>query len=216
MTKCRFCEREWKNLRARSQHERSCKNNPSSKDPGMTGKKGRNQYTKAKEEGRNITISDETRKKMSESARIKTTEKWKDPNYRKKHAMGMKKAVANNPSSYSSNNVSGRVKNIEYNGKTLKGSWELETAKYLDKIGMKWTNELEPFPYEWNGKWHLYFPDFYLEEFDTYIEVKGYKRDRDECKWKVVTKLIVIMQNEIDEIKTNTYDIYKHLSELNK
>ena len=59
---------------------------------------------------------------------------------------------------------------------------------------------------------HIYFPDFYLPDFDYYIEVKGYQRDRDLYKWKVVDKLIIIKANEIKEIRNNVYDIYREVS----
>jgi hypothetical protein len=117
----------------------------------------------------------------------------------------MKKAVLENPDSYSANNVSGRTPIIEYNGFYLKGSWELIVAKYLDKLSIKWTNKIDGIPYEWNGSEHLYFPDFYLTEYDMYIEVKGYERERDRCKWRVLDNLIVIKKKEIELIRNNKY-----------
>ena len=54
------------------------------------------------------------------------------------------------------------------------------------------------FEYEWENKIHLYFPDFYLPDYDIYIEVKGYERERDRCKWKVVPNLLVLKKKEIE------------------
>ena len=34
-----------------------------------------------------------------------------------------------------------------------------------------------------------------------YIEVKGYERERDRCKWAAVDNLIVIKANDIKKIK---------------
>lgn len=46
---------------------------------------------------------------------------------------------------------------------------------------------------------------FYLPELDLYIEVKGYERERDLAKWKVVPNLRVFKLKEINAIKNNTF-----------
>ena len=117
----------------------------------------------------------------------------------------MRKAVLTNPESYSSNNVSGRTPIIEYKGFKLKGSWELETAKWLDRNNIKWTNEIKGFEYDWEGSVHLYYPDFYLNDLNLYVEVKGYERERDRAKWKVIPDLIIIKKKEIYQIKKDLY-----------
>lgn len=52
----------------------------------------------------------------------------------------------------------------------FRSSWELEFAKYLDSIEEEWKYESKQF--------HLgdstYTPDFYLKNFDLYIEIKGF------------------------------------------
>ena len=111
--------------------------------------------------------------------------------------MSMKRAVRENPDSYSKNNVSGRVKIVEYNGVKLKGSWELITAQWLDSINVKWKAEVNPQEYIWNNSTHLYFPDFYLTDYDVYIEVKGYKRDRDDAKWTSFDGTLTIIDTKI-------------------
>lgn len=52
---------------------------------------------------------------------------------------------------------------------------------------------------------HLYFPDFYLSDYDIYIEVKGYKRERDICKWNAVKNLLVITKLEMKHINDNDF-----------
>ncbi len=78
-------------------------------------------------------------------------------------------------------------------------------AKWLDENNIKWTNKIDGISYNWNGNKHLYFPDFYLIELDKYIEVKGYERERDKCKWKSLNNLIVLKKNEINLIKQNKF-----------
>lgn len=192
---CSFCGRLCKNKNSLKQHSVRCKLNPTPLLPppktdswyeAMARKKGTtasNQHTKAKETGVPFVVSDETRRKLSEANKKRAESFW-TPEQRAKHSEAMRKAVLENPDSYTKNNVCGRVKNIEYNGVRLKGSWELEVAKWLDSNGVEWETEVNPQEYVWEGKVHLYFPDFYIKKYDLYIEVKGYKRDRDVAKWE--------------------------------
>ena len=124
-----------------------------------------------------------------------------------KHSNKMKQVVRDNPDSYSSGNVCGRVKVEEYNGEKFHGKWEVLVAKWLDANEIEWIRKVEPFNYFWNSGWHLYFPDFYLPMLNVYVEVKGYETDRDRCKWSAVKNLIVIKQKEIESIKNNTYSL---------
>jgi len=119
----------------------------------------------------------------------------------------MKKAVKENPDSYSKNNVCGRVKHYHYKGHKLKGKWELATAKWLDSQKIKWENEPHSFEYIWKEETRLYFPDFYLPKHNIYIEVKGYKTKKDEAKWFYFPQRLVIIDhsviNELDNLTLN-------------
>lgn len=210
---CRYCSKLCKNENSLRNHERLCKSNPDrqnivsnfisyNKKRKELSIPGTNQFIKAKQMGLEVPlVSDETKKKLSIASKGR---KYSDEQ-REKHSIRMKVIVKENPNSYSANNVSGRTPIIEYNGFYLKGSWELLVAKYLDKLGIKWTNILDGISYEWNNSTHLYFPDFYLTEYDMYIEVKGYERERDRCKWKVLNNLIIIKKTEIELIRNNRY-----------
>lgn len=123
---------------------------------------------------------------------------------KKKHSETMKKAVLEHKKSYSSNNVCGRVKIQEYSGIKFHGKWEVEVARWLDRNNVKYVRDgIKPFEYLWNNSTHLYFPDFYLPDYNIYIEVKGYETERDRCKWKSVKNLIIFKQKEIEQIKNN-------------
>jgi len=214
---CKFCNKECKNANSQRNHERLCKSNPNRQEIQSSGftlyneqvklgtRSGTNQYIKAKQLGLpKPIITDETRQKISNNSKLASKNYW-NTETRKNHSDIMKRVVRDNPDSYSTNNVCGRTKKIVYNGFELNGSWELTVAKWLDDNNIKWTNKIEPFTYKWNGGDHLYFPDFYLLDHDWYIEVKGYERDRDLCKWTVVPNLTVIKQKEIKEIKKGLY-----------
>jgi hypothetical protein len=210
---CTYCNKLCKNENSLRNHERLCKSNPNrqiivSNFIGYNKKRKElsipvsNQFIKAKQLGLKVpVVSDETKTKLSIAAKGRRYSE----EYKKQHSIRMKKAVLENPNSYSANNVSGRTPIIEYNGFYLKGSWELIVAKYLDKLDIKWTNKIDGIPYEWNGYEHLYFPDFYLTEYDMFIEVKGYERERDRCKWRVLDNLIIIKKKEIELIRNSKY-----------
>ena len=209
---CKYCNKLCKNNNSLRNHERLCKLNPNRQvlvsnfikwnDSVSRGlQKASNQHIKAKESGTIVVVSDETKSKISKAHKgRKLTNEQKD-----KLKIAMRKAVLENPDSYTANNVSGRTPIIMYKGFKLKGTWELETAKWLDRHNIKWTNILKGFDYEWEGSTHIYYPDFYLTEYDRYIEVKGYERERDKAKWKVVKDLIVLKKDEINKIKNDLF-----------
>lgn len=62
---------------------------------------------------------------------------------------------------------------VTYNGVLLDSTWELELAKRLDSIKIKW---IRPDPVKWvddDGLEHNYFPDFYLPDYDLYLDPKN-------------------------------------------
>ena len=210
---CRFCEKICKNDNSLRNHERLCHKNPDrtivvsnfikfNKKRKDLNIRGTNHFIKSKELGLPIpVVSEETKKKISEASKKRV---WTDEQ-KKKHSESMKTAVKNHPDSYTKNNVVGRVKNLEYNGIKLKGKWELIVAQWLDENRVKWEHETKSFQYEWNGL-RSYYPDFYLPDFDFYIEVKGYVTERDLSKWKSIPNLKVFKLNEIKKIKNKTLD----------
>lgn len=125
----------------------------------------------------------------------------------------MQKAVRLHPDSYSSSNVNGRVKKVEYKGVLLDSQWEVDLAIWLDQNGIIWERPNKGFEYDYKGKKHIYYPDFYLPQLNIYVEVKGYKREKDEYKWKSLNNLIVVKRKEIEDIHLNKFNL---LSILNK
>ena len=83
----------------------------------------------------------------------------------------------------------------------------LKSQKVLDEHNVKWIKPINGIPYEWDNSIHLYFPDFYISSINMYIEVKGYKRDRDNYKWKAVKNLVVVDKNSIGDIESH-FDMY--------
>lgn len=151
----------------------------------------------------NKSWTDAQRKEISVRSKKTNAAYWTEEK-RKEHSEKMKAIVKQYPDSYSKNNVSGRVKMYEVEsarGLTkVKGTWELKVANWLNENSISWTNDFEPIPYKWKNKWHLYFPDFYLIEHDVIIEVKGFKTQRDEAKWKALKDKIFVVINDMNNI----------------
>lgn len=60
-----------------------------------------------------------------------------------------------------------------YKGITLESSWELIIAKYLDLLNIRW---IRPSPLQWideKNKLRLYYPDFYLSDYNLYLDPKN-------------------------------------------
>lgn len=64
----------------------------------------------------------------------------------------------------------------------MRSSWEVKCAEMLDSLGVAWDYEPERFRLWENGQ-RSYTPDFYLPEFDVWLEVKGFLYDK--CRDKI-------------------------------
>jgi hypothetical protein len=84
----------------------------------------------------------------------------------------------------------------------LRSRGEKRFASLLDKNGVKWEYEKKGFKlFETN---ELYYPDFYIEEWDVWVEVKYLLREKDLRKFRVLEKqspdirLLAIGHNNIN------------------
>lgn len=214
---CRYCGRICKNDNSLRNHERLCKENPDRQilvsnfikwneyRKGKNLQKSSNQYIKAKELGLEYHISDETKEKLSNARKGKIhTEEHKE-----KLSKIMKDVAKDNPNySFSKNKY---FKKEIINGFRMDSSWESIFANYLNKNDIKWVKNKKPFRYIFENEEHSYYPDFYLEDFNLYIEIKGQETEKDLAKYKSVKDLIVLKQNDIKKIKTGEFDILEYL-----
>ena len=69
----------------------------------------------------------------------------------------------------------------EKEDKLFRSNWEIELAELLTSLNITYTYEPERFYYKAHKE--SYLPDFYLPEYETFIEVKGYldKRSLKRC-----------------------------------
>ena len=188
MLLCQYCGKECVNENSHRNHERCCPKNPNRKyKNGMTGKKGSNQFLYAERNGLNkpkawnIGLPGTfTGKKHSEETKRKISEKL------------------------SINNKGGRSKWYDVANQRVQGTWERNIALKLEELGIKWvklkTNR-DTLKYIMSGKERSYTPDFYLEDHNIYLEIKGFWWGDDKEKMDIVLqthkdKNIVIIEKE--------------------
>ena len=72
-------------------------------------------------------------------------------------------------------------------------SWEDTLADRLDNLDILWDRP-EPIKYELDGKIKNYFPDFYLPEYDLYLDPKNpYAKEKQIEKLNIVSKMIKLV-----------------------
>ena len=71
-----------------------------------------------------------------------------------------------------------------YKNELMKSSWEVKFAFFLDCSRIKWRYEYKRF---YLGD-TSYTPDFYLSEFNCWIEIKGHWRTNDKRRFRLFKK----------------------------
>jgi len=76
----------------------------------------------------------------------------------------------------------GRSKNFHHTVKSGEIMYlnreEIRVANFLDSLPINWTRNSKGFPYvTLEGKNRKFYPDFYIEDYDLYIEYKGWVTD---------------------------------------
>lgn len=62
------------------------------------------------------------------------------------------------------------------------------------------------FEYIFENKKRLYFPDFYLPQYDFWIEIKGYETPKDKAKWNYFPLTLKVLKKcDIKKIKDDTF-----------
>lgn len=206
--KCKFCNKECKNDNSLRNHERLCKLNPNrqytyfSTDYNKT-RIPTNQFIKAENLGLNKPlVSNETKEKLSNN---KIGKKLSN-NIKTKIKNSIKNNINNNNwhLSFSKSRI------VEYKGINFLGSWEANFAKYLDDHNIKWERPNKYFDYVFENENHKYLPDFYLPDYNIYIEIKGYPTNKDFAKWEQFNENLDIYFGD-DLYKLGIIESYKNV-----
>ena len=83
------------------------------------------------------------------------------------------------------------IKKVNYtrvsDGKVIQmdSSWEAKCAERLDELGVRWerTEDIKLKYIDKRAQTRNYIPDFYLPDYDIYLEVKGYWTT--PARWKM-------------------------------
>ena len=196
---CIICKKQYSSSGIHTHFVRSHEKNPRFKNSGNGGRKagfrGVNQYIAAKRSGTPIPS-------MSQEARMRLSMKQKEHNAtfwtaekRHEHSEKMQKVVEASPESYS-HMRGGRCKYKEHYADS---SWEVYMMEYFDANEIIFERKCGYFKYTFQGKERKYFPDFFLPEYDIYVEVKGYKTDKDIAKWTQFPEKLIIIDGELIE-----------------
>ena len=94
------------------------------------------------------------------------------------------------------------AKKTKYKDIWMRSSWEAKFAQFLTLSGIEWLYE----PKRFDLGELTYLPDFYIPEWDLYIEIKGWFYKQDKRKIKLFKKkfpkmrIKVLLYNELKEL----------------
>ena len=174
MSVCKYCQKECKNDNSLRNHERLCKQNPNRQSQTGGKKKGTPAWNKGLTQQDVPSLARPNQKgKLFGSALTGHSEETK-------RKIGEKLSI---------NNKGGRAKWYEVSGQKVQGTWERNVALKFEELGIKWkklkTNR-DTLEYVMDGKLRHYTPDFYLPEYDLFLEIKGHWWGRDREKMNIV------------------------------
>lgn len=131
-----------------------------------------------------------TGKKRSEESRLKygktSSERMKLDKYRKIALENINNWNKRNNNGKGKNNPNygkgcHRSKRYKYKNIMFRSTWEAFFAKFLDKFNLTWKYEPKRFEFKLLDK--TYLPDFFVEEWNCYVEIKG--RYTQDCINKI-------------------------------
>lgn len=164
---CRFCRKNFKNRKALAQHELRCIENPE--------RRCFNNFRSAWERPWNKGLTCETDERVRKATENSIKNRTKGPNPACSHPHSQefkdrqrKRALEEHWESHF-----GSHKSYLYKGVKFVSSYEVELAKDLDLNHVLWEKP-KRFSYkDNNGRDHHYTADFYLPEYDIYLDPKN-------------------------------------------
>ena len=197
---CQFCGKECKNRNSLCNHERLCKLNPNRQISSFVAYNETASHTAW---NKGLTADTDERVRFNRDGLRKYYKA--NPNQKRgplseAHKAKISATINNKVAEGTWHASLARNMHYTYNGIDLHGTWELKYAEWLDLNNIAWRRPSESFTYTFEGAEHKYTPDFYLIDSNTYIEIKGYKTDKDQAKWEQFPKdlsLNVFMEEDL-------------------
>lgn len=195
---CKFCGKLCKNKNSLAQHEIRCKSNPSRITVITSGFNSERVYEKGRAPWNKGLTKNVDMRLLQQAQSLSKSIKGKPG---RKQTESTKVKLSTIAKAREFGGFSMRNKGFVYNGVKLDSSYEVAVAKSLDYNAIKWVR-CKRFIYRTpDGVVHYYTPDFYLPDYDIYLDPKndflinnvnpklGYK-DSDKIAW-------VMQQNNI-------------------
>lgn len=206
---CQFCSKYCHNRNSLRQHEIRCKYNPNKINTMTSGFNCNRSYeagTPAWNKG--LTKATDSRI-LAHAEAVSETMRGR---IGRKQSPETKVKLSNIAKERGLGGFNMRKKGIVYNDTKLDSSYEVTLAKSLDENNIKWTR-CSRFPYITpQGELHYYTPDFYLPDYDIYLDPKndflienvnpslGYK-DVDKIDWVASQnniRIIILHKDQLD------------------
>ena len=150
-------------------HSRWCKSNPKRKEYVDKLKNARAAKT---EEGRKLAAKKVQKHHQAGTYDAAKKHQRENPPFKgKKHTKATKEKLRQAALASDHRRLKKGV--VVYKGVTLDSSWELSLAQRLDELKVRWER---PAPLKWKdakGYTRNYFPDFYLPDYDLYLDPKN-------------------------------------------
>jgi hypothetical protein len=168
LTQCKYCNIPFEESivsSIRASHTRWCKQNPKREEYKKTNT-GSQLRTKEAIEKRIVSIKKAHADGKYAESHAKRRGKPGKPHSNETKQILREKALA-------SPHRRLRRKMIDYKGIQLDSTWELALAKRLDDLCIRW---IRPEPITWEDEdlsTHHYFPDFYLPEYNLFLDPKN-------------------------------------------
>ena len=166
---CKFCRKVCKNANSLRNHERLCKENPEHQESSWTKfnhERGAWNKGLTKETDERVRKYGETCSKRIQSGIIPKS--FKGRHHTDEHKQRMRElALERQLGGWHTS------KTIDYKGIKLDSRYEYEVAKELDENQVKWKRPTYFLWEDTNGVKHRYYPDFYLPEYNVYLDPKN-------------------------------------------
>jgi len=160
---CQYCGKECKNTNSLVNHERLCKKNPNGKkSPFIELNSSRPAWNKG--------LTKETDERVRRGAELAS--KTLTGRVGHKHTEEEKKHLSELAKERGLGGFNMRKAGIYYNGVKLDSSYEVILAEDLDVNNIRWERPSR-FTYHMDDTEHTYTPDFYLPDYDIYLDPKN-------------------------------------------
>lgn len=103
--------------------------------------------------------------------------------------------------------TAGRCKKYKYFSESaghisVDGTWEITFCQFADALKLQWHRNKKRFSYiKPDGTHSTYQPDFFVDSWGIYVEVKGYETKLDHAKWSQFNEpLLILRKTEIGKM----------------